>query len=221
MADPALREFVSSRPGRRPSAHGLDGERDRDRLERMLFSLQLQASQPHRDWQHLHSTMDALVCKLAEDEVGQPGEVDAAQWQLELGPIDLSGDIITLQRDEELLAAMRANQMGGLVLASYYPLDSMSLNKLMALGVKPHPRHGVAMRENNWQFALDQATAMGNHYAADRGEPYLAHWRHGLGLSVDGGEVFGWCSQRHSQPATAAQTAVQLDVCYRWEKGLD
>ena len=84
----------------------------------------------------------------------------------------------------------------------------------IGLGQVPHPEHGVWMRENNWEYALDCSAGMGNHYAADRGKAYLYDWEKGLGISWDGSEAPEWRKQVDRVARQAARVVTELGVHY-------
>jgi hypothetical protein len=95
-------------------------------------------------------------------------------WWLEVGPVNLNDELIAIQRAEHLLAAIVPRSDGRLRLAVYQPLDAGSIRLLISLVRKPHPENGVALRENNWEYALDASAGNGQFYAADAGRPYLS-----------------------------------------------
>jgi high affinity sulfate transporter 1 len=66
-------------------------------------------------------------------------------WWLEIGPVDLGRQIVTVQRGERLIAAITARQDGRLRVAVYRPLDGKSARYLVGLGQIPHPQHGDCM----------------------------------------------------------------------------
>ena len=72
------------------------------------------------------------------------------EWWIEIGPVDLTGPIVTIQRGDVLIAAMAAREDGRLRLAAYRPLDATSAQLIINLAVRPHPDDGtVCMRANN------------------------------------------------------------------------
>ena len=133
-------------------------------------------------------------------------------WWIEIGPVDLSGKLVTVQRGNDLIAAITPRDDGRLRVAVFRPLDAKSAEYLTGLGQLPHPEHGVCMRENNWEYALDCSAGNGNYYAADRGEAYLSYWEKGLGISWDGTEVADWRPLLSLVARPAAQVVVDLGV---------
>ena len=96
---------------------------------------------------------------------------DCKNWWLELGPVDLSAELITIQRQDHLVAAMTRREDGRLRVAVYRPLDAGSASSLNALGLNPRPEGGVATGDNNWEYALDaSASSFRQMMAADAGQ---------------------------------------------------
>ncbi len=52
---------------------------------------------------------------------------------------------------------------------------------MIACSVHSDPVHGVAMRENNWEYLLDASGSTAHWYAAERGEAYLSRWDKAIG----------------------------------------
>lgn len=131
--------------------------------------------------------------------------ISADNWWLELSPVDLSAKLVTIQRGSSLIAAITPRSDGRLRVAVYDELDDKCKDYLVGLGLQPHPVHGVCMRENNWEYALDCSAGSGNLYAAEKGEAYLSYWGKGLGVSADGSQLPVWFSQRQliEKPITA------------------
>jgi len=126
--------------------------------------------------------------------------------------VDLGDKLVTVQRGDDLIAAIAPRDDGRLRVAVFRPLDTKSAEYLTGLGQVPHPEHGVCMRENNWEYALDCSAGNSNHYASERGEAYLSYWEKGLGVSWDGTEVPEWRKQLNLVARPAAQVVVELGV---------
>ena len=70
------------------------------------------------------------------------------------------------------------------------------------------------MRDSNWEFALDCAAGLGNHYADERGESYLSFWQKGIGVAHDESVVPRWYDQNKLVSRQAALVATELGVHY-------
>ena len=173
-------------------------------LPLMLYGLQQRAQDGDAAWKDLEPAMARLAELLAPHD--DRGALSAAgdTWWLEVGPIDLSKEVVTVQRGDDLIAAVRPRPDGRLRIAAFRPLDAKGASYLTGLGQLPDPVHGVCMRENNWQYALDCSAGTGNAYADQRGEAYLSYWQYGVGLTRDGQAIAGWHEQRalHLRPIT-------------------
>ncbi len=178
----------------------------------MLHGLQLRAGQEDADWRALEPALDRIAHLLASDDIRETVSASSEEWWLEIGPVDLGGKLVTLQRGSTLIAAMQSREDGRLRVATYRPLEDRAASLLAALARTPHPVHGVNMRENNWEYALDCSAANGNYYSSDRGIVYLSFWEKGLGISWDGSELPEWMEQRRAVPRRPALVATELGV---------
>lgn len=180
----------------------------------MLYQLQVRSREGDADWQQLEPAMDRLAQLVAPDDPGPVLSATGENWWLEVGPVDLDGPIVTVQRGDMLIAAMAATEEGRLRVASYRPLDGKSATYLLNLGLKPHPEHGVCMRPNNWEYALDCSAGSGNFYAAERGEAYLSYWQSGIGNIADGSQDLPWLAMKDLTSRAASVTVAELGIQY-------
>jgi hypothetical protein len=158
--------------------------------------------------------MSRLAELLAPEAHHEILTVAGENWTLELGPINLDTKIVTVQRQNLLIAAINPTKDGRLRVATYRPLDAKSASSLIALGLNPHPEGGVCMRENNWEYALDCAVGTGNLYAFEAGHAHLSLWEYGIGIYSDGTEDPEWRSMTTLKPRPAAQVMVELGIYY-------
>jgi hypothetical protein len=190
----------------------LAGCKDDLPLSVLLYGLQQSAGDGNSHWKELEAAMRRLAELLAPADDRTVVIAAGADWWLEIGPVDLNQKVVTVQRGNDLVAAMTPREDGRLRVSAFRPLDAKSAGYLIALSQVPDPEHGVAMRDNNWEYALDGSAANGNNYAADRGEAYLSYWEKGIGFSWDGTEVSKWRSQAKLVPRRPAAVAVELGV---------
>jgi hypothetical protein len=159
--------------------------------------------------------MARLTELIAPEDEQVTATVRGENWFLELREVDLGGPLVTIQRRDYVIAAVQARTDGTLACSVYRPLDGKSVGYLIGMSRLPGPNGMVNMRENNWEFALDQAAGwVGAMYAYDRGEAYLSLWEHGLGISGDGSEEPDYMAQRELQPIAPRLAAMQLGVYY-------
>lgn len=178
----------------------------------MLYHLQNRSRIGDADWLGLEAAMDRLAQLVGPNDPRPILSAAAENWWLEVGPIDLTGPIVTVQRGDNLIAAVAAIDGGLLRVASYRPLDAKSATYLIGLGQKPILDHGVCMRENNWEYALDSAASTGNYYAASRGEAYLSYWQNGIGNVADGSQDHHWLAMQHMRCRKAAITVAEIGI---------
>jgi hypothetical protein len=180
----------------------------------MLFELQVRSRAGDAVWQQLEPAMDRLAQLIAPEDPRQVLTAAGDNWWLEVGPVDLDGPIVTIQRGHKLIAAMAATEVGRLRVASFRPLDAKSATYLIGLGQKPYLDQGVCMRENNWEYALDCSAGTGNYYAADRGEAHLSYWQSGIGKVADGTQDAHWLAMKELTSRPATVVVAELGVQY-------
>jgi hypothetical protein len=178
----------------------------------MLHGLQQRAQEADAPWRNLEPAMAKLAELLAPDDGRDALSVPGDTWGLEVGPTDLSEEIVTVQRGDDLIAAVRPRLEGRLRIAAFRPLDAKIASGLTSLGQLSDPVHGVCMRENNWQYALDCSASMGNTHADERSEAYLLYWQNGLGLTRDGGPIAVWHEKRALRPRPVNHAIAELGV---------
>jgi ADP-ribosylglycohydrolase len=181
-------------------------------LATMLHNLQEAARDGQAEWKLYEPAMSRLAQLLAPNDNQEVISAAGEDWWLEIGPVDLRARLVTIQRGEHLIAAISPRDDGRLRVAVFRPLDAKSAEYLTGLGRVPDPVHGVCMRENNWEYALDCSAGTGNAYAAMAGEAHLSYWEKGLGLSWDDTEVPQWRQQMNLSPRPASEALVDLGV---------
>jgi len=181
----------------------------------MLFGLQERSREGTADWKRLELAMDRLAQLIAPPDTRDIITAAGDTWWLELGPVDLNNaKLVTIQRGGLLIAALTNRGDGRLRVAVFRPLDAKSAIYLIGLSLLPHPEYGVSMRENNWEYAIDQTPGLGNAFADERGEAYLCYWEKGLGIKPDGTLYPEWRAMTNLVPKSAALAAVELGVYY-------
>ena len=181
-------------------------------LALMLRGLQEYSGEEDAPWRSLEPALERLAELLAPEDGREVLSAASERWWLEVGPVDLNAKLVTIQRGDDLVAAVTPREDGRLRVATFRPLDGKSAEYLIGLGLVPQPDGRVCMRENNWEYALDCSAGMGNYYAADRGEAYLSYWEKGLGISSDGSEVPVWRKQVDLVARPAAPVIAELGV---------
>ena len=180
----------------------------------ILYQLQVRSRAGDADWQNLEPAMERLAQILAPDDPRPVLAATANEWWLEVGPVDLESPIVTIQRGDNLIAAISSTDSGRLRVAAYRPLDAKSAKYLIDLAVKPHAEHGVCLRENDWEYALDCSAGNGNFYAFTRGEAYLSYWEGGLGQFSDGTVQMHWVAMRSLRSRSPAIVVAELGIYY-------
>ena len=184
----------------------------------MLFHLQQRSREGGANWMELEPAMDRLAQILSPDDPGPVLSATGEDWWVALGPVDLRSKIVTIQRGENLIAAISPTTNGELQVSTFRPLDAKSARYIINMAHKPDPEHGVCMRENNWEYALDCSAGNGNFYAFDRGEAYLSYWEHGVGLMADRSIDHHWFAMRHLAARAPSFSVAELGVNYTYSE---
>ena len=182
----------------------------------MLNELQKCSKDAATEWRSLEPAMERLAEKLAPNDPRCILSASGQDWWFEVGPVNLTSPVVTIQRGDTLIAAMSAIDGGRLRVGAYRPLDAKSAEYIIGLARKPHPEHGVCMRKNNWEYALDCSAGMGNFYASERGEAYLSYWGNGLGLVSDGTQDAHWLAMQDLPSRPASMVMTELGVYYSY-----
>lgn len=180
----------------------------------ILNQLRMRSKDGAADWQSLEPAMDRLAELLAPNDPRPVLSASGEQWGVEAGPVSLNGPIVTIQRGDKLIAAISKTDGGRLRVAAYRPLDAKSATYITGMAARPHPEHGVCMRENNWEYALDCSAGNGNFYAYMRGEAYLSYWENGIGLVSDGTQDMHWLAMQDLSIRLPAIVVTELGVYY-------
>ncbi|MEN8133244.1 MAG: hypothetical protein ABFS45_24325 [Pseudomonadota bacterium] len=181
----------------------------------MLYWLQEHSAGGGSAWRTLEPAMHRLAEFTAPKDAHATATVRGEDWFMELRPVDLEGPLVTIQRQDHLLAALQPRTDGTLACSVYRPLDAKSIRYLIGLSHVPGPDGNVCMRPNNWEYALDQAAhVFGASYAAERGKSYLSLWEQGLGVVNDGSIEQDFMDQRQLSPVAPNIAATQLGVYY-------
>ena len=187
----------------------------------MLVALQERGKNGDADWKTLESAMDRLTQLIAPSDERTIISATGDNWWIEVGPVNLDAKIVTIQRENELVAAIAKRDDGRLRVATFRPLDFKSAAYLISMGQNPHPQYGVSMRENNWEYALDCSAGTGNAYADMRGEAYLSYWEKGIGVLHNDEVDPAWRAMKNLLPRPAVYAVVELGVHYSFSKEED
>lgn len=191
-------------------------------FEDMLYWLQDYSSKHPKEWLECEPAIIRLSELIAPHEKDPDNlVVEGDNWSLLFGHVDLTREIVTIQRAGHLIAAIQNAGNGRLLVSAYRPLDSKAASYLTSLSLNPAQDGTVCMRPNNWEYALDCSAGTGNMYAAEGGESYLSYWEFGLGLCRDGSKVEEWYFQRGIEPIVAKFTVMQVGICYEKTEQLE
>ena len=176
-----------------------------------LAWMQEYVAHDHVYWRDFEQPMFRLASRIAGENPLESVDYESSECWVRCQPVDLGQEIVTIQRQGNLLAAFAPTPDGRLTAMALRCLDTEALEYFTRCAI--HPVEGqVAMRENNWEYLKDCSAGMGNSYASDRGASYLSYWKHGLGFFDDGIEKLSWVRQRDQKGLPGSVLATQLSV---------
>ncbi len=184
-------------------------------LKKLLFWLQEYSSLNVSKWNSLETAIFRLAVLLAPEDKRRQIRVYGDNWFLVCGTVDLDQKIITIQRQEHLVAAINLLKDGQLCVCSYRPLDAASARYLIRLSRNADPDVGMT----NWEYAKGLAEEPDSD-RGEKGEAYLKSWEFGLGMNADNSPIEPWYSKRKSVPVPHNLSAMQLGVCYEYSSNL-
>lgn len=185
---------------------------DRIPKELLLHGLQLKMAEKRGNYKEHHESVLSL-CNLFNDAgVEDETFVEGDNWTVLYGNIDLvSDEIVTIQRNDELLAALK-QEGEHLVISVYQPLDDFALTKIRAICEDIDKMTGEAIGRNKLRYAAHRASSFAQSYASDAGQSYLSYWQYGLGVSHNGDIIEPWRRQTSLNPLPHKHIGTQLYV---------
>jgi hypothetical protein len=175
--------------------------------------VQRRASEFTAGWQTLEPALMALVAAAAI-EIRSDDQPPLSPAFVP-GSVDLTREIVTIQRRPHLLAAF-APVRGGLRVASFRPLDERALQLIAALTHPAGPDGLVSMRPSHFELAKDASAGYGQMAAAHEGRSYLSYWEHGLGLDQERHRIEPWWVQRDLMPLPQAHLRTEMRLFARY-----
>ena len=182
-------------------------------LADMLHGLQVRATDTAA-WERLEPAMARLAELLAPDDARDIVTTRGDDWWLEIGTVDLEGELVAIHRGQSLLAAISDRGDGRLRVAAWRPLDADAIRLLVSLAFVPATAAGAADARSSWERALDASAGRGQQVADGEGRACLAYWRQGPGSGDDGDVLADWRAQAESQPRRPACVAAEIGTWY-------
>ena len=193
-------------------------------FDAMLYALQVRAEEEAVDWLKLGPAMDRLVALLAERKWPVPSLIETDTSFVRLGEVDLDGEVITVQRQERIVAAFQAIERKQLVTQLFHPPCARTIRTILSLNMRPNEDGVIPYYGTNWDYAADSAAGSGQYYAAQAGRTYLRHWANGVGVGFDGERLPLWMKARREArpwPSASAQSAIALTAHMHMQEIVD
>ncbi len=163
-------------------------------LKALLHWLQ-EYSTLHADkWLSLETAIFRLALLLAPEDKERQIRVYGDNWFLVCGAVNLEQKIISIQRQDHLIAAISPLDNGLLCVCSYRPLDAGTARYLIDLSQTIDSDSG----KSSWEFVLERVLEETKSNVKEKGEAYLKFWELGLGVSSEGNFEEPWFSEYES-----------------------
>lgn len=153
----------------------------------LLFWLLEYTSTSNDDEEELEMSIIRLSELLMSDVKKTEGYIYTDDFYINISAIDFSKEMITINQGDKLLVAIQPTDEFRINISVFHALNARVIKQLMDLGKNPNPTtNEVSLRENNWEYALDQAGLVtAAFYAEIRGDSYLTYWKNGLIVELD------------------------------------
>lgn len=181
-------------------------------LKALLFWLQEYSALQTDKWIDFETAIFRLALLLAPEDRRRQIRVYGDNWFLICGAVDLNQTIMTIQRQDHLIAAMSPLEDGQLCVCSYRPLDAKSARYLISQSINS----SSDSLNSPWESAIENLIVEENANAEKRGEAYLMFWEFGLGVKSDNSTVELWFNRRETAAIPNNLSAMQLGVCYEY-----
>lgn len=165
-------------------------------LEAMLYALQKRAAHEKADWLKLASAIDALVYALKQQGWSGARIIDRPDFSLPLAEIDLDGDVIAIQRQGKIMAALAQTDGGRIKAQLFHPPCARTVETLISLSQNADENGKLPYYGTPWSSAEDAAASNGQYYAAMEGRTFFAHWSHGVDLGWGKEPIPEWIAAR-------------------------
>ena len=136
------------------------------------------------------------------------------RWSLWLGPVDVTGEIVTIEEGEHVLAAMQRAEPDRICACAYGAAGAYVSRHL--LGYAQELEMGI-FPIDSFEEAKGRTGRTANMYALLESSTHSVYWPHGLGWNVDGTFDGRYRNRLQPNPIPAAWLAFLLDVYDRAE----
>lgn len=186
--------------------------------KQLLLGLINYSASIKNEWNELETAILRLSQIVIPGSDDTSGNIHTPDFYIKIQPNELNLEIITILRQDKLLAAIRPTDNNKISITTFHALDGNTIQILIELARHPDPIYGVGMRENNWEYALDMAAPKASSmYASERGESYLSYWKYGLGILPDGTIDSDFEKYYSMKPIRPNIVAAQIGTYYEYE----
>ncbi len=181
-------------------------------LDKMLYWLQEFSENNGDEWLDYEEVMVTIADRLTPFDPRPQIIILGDNWSLICGNVDLTREIITIQRIDRLVAAIQNYGDGRILASSYRPLDSRTAHFFAAISLNFIPGKINCLNPDNWSHAVESTMTLGQIFAADSGAAYISHWKYGLGLDLEKSPIGPLYKQRYTIPLPPNILATQILV---------
>lgn len=174
---------------------------------------------------NIDNEFEKTITRLSEilipDDHEITGTINTNLFSLKISKVDFNNELICITKKDKLLVAIQPTSKYGINISVFHALDKKSIEMLIDISRHLHPVHGISMRDNNWEYALDMAApTLSSMYAQERNEACFSYWENGF-LQTEGNdkiEFYSYLSKIPLKPhVVAAQIGVIFELDELWE----
>jgi hypothetical protein len=187
------------------------------KLGKILYWLQEYSEKNDDEWLDYQEVMVTIAERLTPFDPRPQIAILGDTWSLICSNVDLTREIIAIQRMGRLVAAIQNHGDGRIHASSYRPLDSRAARFFADISQNFIPSKINCLNPDNWDHAVESAITLGQIFASDSGSAYLTYWKYGLGLNLDKTPIDSWYGQRYSiaLPPNILATQILINDNYR------
>jgi hypothetical protein len=182
----------------------------------MLLSWIQTYTDDSEDWKIYREASLALSRSLAPELPEPILEAESDEWFVEIGPLDLSLETATIQKQGELILAIQNRGDGRLRTCFYEPPSKDVLHSLLLLSIHPTETGYVYHDTSNWAAAVNYSGTTSALYADEQGQHYRSYWKYGIGLLGPNEVDPRWVEQAKKDPIPPNLAMAMLAVYHEF-----
>jgi hypothetical protein len=158
-----------------------------------------------------------IAATIAPDDERTVIRAESVEWFVEFGPLDVTLETCTIQRDGRLVAALQNRGDGRLRCAFYEAPDSKALDSILSLAIHPTSGGYVYHDTSNWMATVNSSGTTSALYADVNKESYRSYWKFGIGLMHSKELDDNWAHQATRKPLPSILGVTMLGTYFSYQ----